>query len=144
MARVLIGIGMTLLLIFLLAIGPASGYLVKRKRHDFNREAEKSRWDFGTGEFILPLTSDVGEPPEKEVEVLVDPDLLEGHVTSAFPNLGDQYFAEDPLGSASLPSELDPTLPILAALLEEIELTGKGALIESEFQAWNLYQGASA
>lgn len=144
MARVLIGIGMTLLLVFLLAIGPASGYLVKRKRHDFNREAEKSRWDTNTSEFKLPLASNIGGPPEKEVEVMVDKDLLEGYVTSSYPDLGEQYFAEDPLSSASLPSELDPVMPILAALLEEIELTGEGALIESEFQAWNLYEGASA
>lgn len=109
------------------------GYLLNRHNHRPIEIGEVH--DFFTGELRKLAIEDTQSIDMSDL-------LLEGDVTESFPNLGDQYFLADPLGSNSLPAYSESWLPIADSVFADLakteQLTGIGADIDAEWRDWNL------
>ena len=121
-ANLLIITASVVLLGVLILAGPLVGRHIERSRMRSNIKAGESRWDVETS--------------------AIDLATIDAEDTQRWLLLGEHYFWKDPLGSLSLPLELDEATPIAGqafdALAAEAAITGVGADIDAEWHDWNL------
>lgn len=131
----------------LVMAGPATGLIILKRR---NKECSRAVLEYQTGEQeALTVTMDNSEAKFIPLELddtqaipLDEMRALLGDVTDSTPDLGEQYFNEDPLGSYSLPAYVPDFLPTADEVFQDLVaqglLTGVGSDIDAEWQEWNL------
>lgn len=119
MAQFLIWFGGIALFLVLVAGGPAIGWAISVRKKRL------------TNTIIMEC-----QKPLDDTQSIAIPDLGED-------TFAEQYFAEDPLFSHSLPRELEPAmiaLQVFDDLAAARALTGVGANLDAEWQEWNLVE----
>lgn len=122
MSTILIIIGVVLGLAAVVLAGPLVGAYIQSRRGRVSQEVYRERWDKPTAETSL--------------------EAIDTEDTQRWLLLGEHYFWKDPLGSHSLPIEIDQATPLAMEVFDrlaaEARLTGVGADVDAEWHDWDL------